>query len=138
MGNILFRNPELESLSLEKFGQPTIGKVTRRDGLPSKKGVPDYLVEPITFGAQYTRGLCEVQLIDFGECKSFIQAVPIKTQDTNSGPLAFFCSHPPKSITTPPSFRPPELVFNLGLTNAVDIWNLGCTVSIQALSSDSY
>jgi serine/threonine-protein kinase SRPK3 len=138
MGNILFRNPELESLSPEKFGQPSIGKVTRRDGLPSKKGVPDYLVEPIEFDAQYTHGLCEVQLIDFGECKSFIQALPIKTQDTNSGSLAFFCSDPPKSITTPPSFRPPELVFKLGLTNAVDIWNLGCTVSIQAHSSDSY
>jgi len=83
-----------------------------------QKGVPDCLVEPIKLGAQYTRGLCEVQLIDFGE--------------------SFFCSHPPKSITTPPSFRPPELVFKLGLTNAVDIWNLGCTVSIQAHASDSY
>jgi len=88
--------------------------------------------------SQYTCGLCDVQLIDFGGCKSFIQAVPIETQDTTSGPLAFFCSRPPKSITTPPSFRPPELVFKLGLTNAVDIWNLGCTVSIQAHSSDSY
>jgi serine/threonine protein kinase len=140
MGNILFRNPELESLSPEKFGQPSTGKVTRRDGLPSKKGVPDYLVEPIEFDAQYTRGLCEVQVIDFGECKSFIQAVPdsLLKHRTNSGPLAFFCSHPPKSIATPPPFRPPELVFKLGLTNAVDIWNLGCTVSTQARSSDSY
>ena len=60
-------------VSPEKFGQPSIGKVTRRDGLPSKRGVQDYLVEHIEFGAQYTRGLW---LIDFGECKSFIQASP--------------------------------------------------------------
>jgi len=42
MGNILFRNPELDSLSPDKFGQPIIGKVTQLDGQPSEKGVPDY------------------------------------------------------------------------------------------------
>ena len=56
----------------------------------------------------------------------------------SSGPLAFFCSHPPKCISTPTSFRPPEVVFKLGLTNAVDIWNLGCTVSIQAHFLESH
>ena len=47
-------------------------------------------------------------------------------------PVAFFVGHPPKSITTLIPFHPPELVFKLELTNAVDIWNLGCTISIQA------
>jgi hypothetical protein len=74
MGNILFRVPELDGLSPEniatKFGQPSIGKVARRDGGPSAEGVPDYLVEPIEFSAQPSHGLREVQLIDFGECKS--------------------------------------------------------------------
>ena len=72
-GNILFRVPELESLSPEditnKFEQPRIGKVARHGGQPSEDGVPDYLVEPIEFRAQFIRGFCEVQLIDFGECK---------------------------------------------------------------------
>lgn len=46
--------------------------------------------------------------------------------------VAFFLDHPPKSINTPEPLHPPELVFKLGLTKAVDIWNLGCTVSIQS------
>ncbi len=55
----------------ENFRQPKISKVSRRDGQPSEKGVPEYLVVPIKFNAQYTRDLLEVQLIDFGGCKSF-------------------------------------------------------------------
>jgi len=53
-------------------------------------------------------------------------------------PVAFFVDDPPKSIQTPTSFHPPELIFKLGLTKAVDIWNLGCTVSIQARAPDDY
>ena len=48
-------------------------------------------------------------------------------------PVAFFVGQPPKNITTPIPFHPPELVLELGLTKAVDIWNLGCTVSIQSI-----
>jgi len=57
--------PELDGLSSENFGQPRIGKLARWDGQPSGKGMPDY---PIEFSApsHHTRGLLEVQLIDFG------------------------------------------------------------------------
>jgi len=41
---------------------------------------------------------------------------------------SFFVDHPPNSIKTPISFHPPELVFQLGLTNTVDVWNLGCSI----------
>lgn len=47
---------------------------------------------------------------------------------------AFFFSNPPKSIHTPMSFHPPELVFQRRLTEAVDIWNLGCTVRTNKLN----
>jgi hypothetical protein len=59
----------VDSRSPEDFGQPSIGKVARRDGQPSGEGVPDYLVEAIEFSAQSTRDLCQIQLIDFGGCK---------------------------------------------------------------------
>jgi hypothetical protein len=49
----------------------------------------------------------------------------------NSTNLAFFISDPPRSINTPSSLHPPELVFRLALTKAVDIWNLGSTVSTE-------
>ena len=53
-------------------------------------------------------------------------------------PVAFFVDHSPKTVHTPIPLHPPELAFKLGLTNAVDIWNLGCTVSIKAHVSDDY
>jgi hypothetical protein len=69
MGNILFRMPEMDFRSPEDFGQPSTGKVTRRDGQPSGQGVPDYLVEPIELSSLFSNDFSEVQLIDFGECK---------------------------------------------------------------------
>ena len=97
MGNTLFRVPELDGLSPEniatKFGQPSIGKVARRDGGPSGKGVPDYLVEPIEFSAQLGHGLREVQLIDFGECKSIN---PCQKSSVHSVICSFLCRQSPR------------------------------------------
>jgi len=97
MANILFRVPELDSLSPEsianKLGQPSIGKVARRDGQPSGKGVPDYLVEPIEFSAQSTHGFREVQLIDFGECKPLIAGQSLLSFSNNV--LCSFLYQPP-------------------------------------------
>jgi hypothetical protein len=71
MGNVLFRLPELDYLSsaqiIEKFGPPQIGKVSRKDGEPLEKGLPEYLVEPVEFTPEINQDLHEVQLIDFGE-----------------------------------------------------------------------
>ncbi|GFP56737.1 dual specificity protein kinase CLK2 [Trichoderma asperellum] len=86
---------------------PQVGKVSKKDGSPNEKGVPDYLVEPAEYGYGKGELLDEVQLVDFGE--------------------SFFVSNPPKSINTPMPLHPPELVFRRPLTEAVDIWNLGCT-----------
>lgn len=47
---------------------------------------------------------------------------------------AFFESEPPESIYTPIPFSPPELIFGKPLDKKIDIWNLGCTVSIQKYS----
>ncbi|KAK1255069.1 hypothetical protein MKX08_009064 [Trichoderma sp. CBMAI-0020] len=103
MGNVLFQLSNVnETLTID---DPQVGKVSKKDGSPNEKGVPDYLVEPAEYGYGNGELLDEVQLVDF----------------------AFFVSNPPKSIHTPMSFQPPELVFRLPLTEAVDIWNLGCT-----------
>ncbi|KAF8465508.1 kinase-like domain-containing protein [Kalaharituber pfeilii] len=110
MGNILFRYPGLDTLSPEqittRLGSPLTGRVTRRDGGPLPPNAPDYLVEPTSF-SQPLPEFCAVELIDFGE--------------------AFFLHDPPKTLHTPPSLHPPEVVFQLPLSEAVDIWNLGCT-----------
>ncbi|KAL7919624.1 kinase-like domain-containing protein [Trichoderma austrokoningii] len=105
IGNVLF---QLSNNGTPTIDDPRIGKVSKKDGSPNEKGVPDYLVEPAEYG--YGRGelFDEIQLVDFGE--------------------SFFISDPPKSIHTPTSFLPPELVFRRPLTEAIDIWNLGCTI----------
>ncbi len=91
-GNILLRVPGLDILSPEniitKFGQPVIGKVARRDGKPSEEGIPNYLVRPIEFSAQSTFGFCEVQLIDFGECK---QSSLCQKSFASNIPSSFLC-----------------------------------------------
>ncbi|KAM0455292.1 hypothetical protein ACHAO4_004170 [Trichoderma viride] len=105
MGNVLFQLSNAnESLTID---DPQVGKVSKKDGSSNEKGVPDYLVEPAEYGYGNGELLGEVQLVDFGE--------------------SFFLSNPPKTIHTPMSFHPPELVFRRPLTEAVDIWNLGCT-----------
>ena len=68
MGNILMRlppgvGPEL----LSSLASPQIGKVSRKDGSPLEKGVPEYLVEPLEYDVKafdLDRG--DVQLVDFG------------------------------------------------------------------------
>ncbi|KAJ4861386.1 protein kinase domain-containing protein [Trichoderma breve] len=89
------------------FVMTRIGKVSKKDGSPSETGVPEYLVEPVEYKFDRSEILDEIQLVDFGE--------------------SFFIGHPPNSIHTPMSLHPPELVFRHPLTEAVDIWNLGCT-----------
>lgn len=72
MGNVLFRLPDLVCSSsqraIEEFGTPQRGKVSRKDGAPLEKGLPEYLVVPVEYEAKTSELLNEVQLSDFGEC----------------------------------------------------------------------
>ena len=53
---------------MEEFGTPQRGTVSRKDGAPLEKGLPEYLVEPVEYEAKNSKFLDEVQLVDFGEC----------------------------------------------------------------------
>ncbi|KAL7907398.1 kinase-like domain-containing protein [Trichoderma velutinum] len=105
LGNVLFQVSSLNRIPV--FDDSRVGKVSKKDGSASEKGVPEYFVEPLEYKLDKNELLDEVQLVDFGE--------------------SFFISNPPKSVYTPISSHPPELVFRHPLTEAVDIWNLGCT-----------
>ncbi|KAH6845666.1 kinase-like domain-containing protein [Chaetomium sp. MPI-CAGE-AT-0009] len=110
MGNILLRlPPRAGSGFLSASASPRIGKVSKKDGSPLEKGVPEYLVEPLEYDIRaLDLHSGDVQLVDFGS--------------------AFFTSSPPTTIDTPLSLHPPELVFKRPLTLAVDIWSLGCAL----------
>ncbi|KAK3299504.1 kinase-like domain-containing protein [Chaetomium fimeti] len=110
MGNILLPLPPRPGTgSLRASASTQIGKVSKKDGSPLEKGVPEYLVEPLEYDiSELDLEGGDVRLVDFGS--------------------AFFTSSTPTMIYTPFSLYPPELVFKRPLTPAVDIWNLGCTL----------
>ncbi|KAF8250041.1 hypothetical protein K440DRAFT_675784 [Wilcoxina mikolae CBS 423.85] len=74
----LFRASYPENMSpaaiVERFGEPTTGAVTRKDGQPLGVGIPEYQVLPIRYGKQdlLDLGVDCVQLIDFWECIMFL------------------------------------------------------------------
>ncbi|PVH99850.1 kinase-like protein [Periconia macrospinosa] len=113
-GNILFRCPEIKHMSPEEIATvfpPSIGKIERKDGSDVTVGFPEclpvYQVMPIYYNPKKVQLMNEIQLVDFGQ--------------------SFLVADPPKSLETPLVLHPPELVFRRPLTQAVDIWNLGCT-----------
>lgn len=72
MGNVLFRlsdlGPSSSQRAIEEFGTPQRGEVSRIDGGPLEKGLPEYLVDSVEYKAKDSEHLNEVQLVDFGEC----------------------------------------------------------------------
>ena len=112
--NVLFRLPDLDKADLtpdtieDVFGEPKLAAVTRHDGGECGPEVPKYLVMPAEFDSDYLLFLHEVQLIDFGE--------------------SFFVDRCPSSYHTALTYTPPELLFGLPITKAVDMWSLGLLV----------
>ncbi len=133
MGNVVFLFASSSRRFIKNLGRPVTGRIWSDDGAPLQEGFPKYLVEPVEYGMD-DMFLDQIQLLDFGQgtyhtadlycCFAYIMAV-----------VAFFISSPPKVLRTPISFHPPELVFGQALTEAVDIWNLGCTVRSETQSS---
>lgn len=76
MGNVLFQLPDPDHSSsqtiMEEYGAPDRGTVSRKDGKPLTKGVPEYLVEPVEYEHKDVKHLRDIKLIDFGECASFL------------------------------------------------------------------
>lgn len=65
---MLFRVSGLNTIPT--FEESRIGKVSRKDGSPSERGVPEYLVEPVEYKFDKRDILDDIQLVDFGECMS--------------------------------------------------------------------
>ena len=125
---MLFRLPEVDTIEdvNDIFGEPNVGLVTRCDGGERGPGVPKYLVEPAEFYPEDLESVDEVQLIDLGEGTESQTLCIMYFKLTIS--LAFFIECCPSKYQTALVFQPPELVFGLPITKAVDIWNLGCAV----------
>ena len=142
----------------ECFGEPRLGTVTRCDGGERDPGVPEYLVMPAEFNEpdiesdeedlesdvqdlesdeedqDDIESYYDVYLIDLGECTESQSVVPLGEARQCimflklTTCVAFFIDRCPSTYHAALMFRPPELVFGLPITKAVDVWSLGCAV----------
>lgn len=115
MGNILFRLPHIDSLSIaeiyQRFGEPQQTQIERMDGTPLGPEVPSYSVMP----AQLVIASDEVSdprlmISDFGEAW-------LSNTETR------------EELQTPVLYLPPEATLSKKLIGKpADVWTLGCTL----------
>lgn len=114
--NLAFTIPCLDHLSEEDFckelGDIRRAEFKRRDGGPLEPGLPKYLVGSAFF-PKYLYPLSpstNIKIVDFGQ--------------------AFLSKSPPATVCTPIVLRPPEVVFGDPIDYRVDLWSMGCLVSL--------
>ncbi|KAF2083216.1 kinase-like protein [Saccharata proteae CBS 121410] len=111
-GNLVFTLLNLDDLIEEeffaRFTYPATGSITRKDGAPLNKGMPEYLVWPMRFRAKDINTAASVKLVDFGE--------------------SFLADNKPPSLNTPKVLCAPELIFKDEWDYYVDIWSMGCMI----------
>lgn len=113
MRNLVLTLPNVDRLSerrlLDVLGEPKISKVRRDDGGSLEPGIPEYIVEPVSF-RKYASLLSQpIKIVDFGQ--------------------SFLPNAPPQTFHIPIVYRTPEIVFKDRLDYRVDLRSRGCTVS---------
>jgi serine/threonine-protein kinase SRPK3 len=113
--NIAFTIPAIHSLCEEEFfqklGKPKIGLLRRNDGKPLEPGMPKHLVRPTSYPADLSTSSHPIQIVDFGE--------------------SFLRDDIPGVLHTPLPIRAPEIIFGETLDYRVDLWSMGCMVSLD-------
>jgi hypothetical protein len=86
IGNILLRLPPgAGTKSVAISASPSVGTVSRKDGLPLEKGIPEYLVEPLQYNIKaLDLESGDVQLVDFGS-GMYLAISPRSFRSTNNG-----------------------------------------------------
>jgi serine/threonine-protein kinase SRPK3 len=104
----------LDALRQEEFlqilGPPETGSVHRKDGQQLEPGVPRYLVEPTSYPLDLESSFKSIKIVDFGQ--------------------SFLRDECPGTLNTPLPVRAPEIVFKDRVDYRVDLWSMGCLVSL--------
>jgi serine/threonine-protein kinase SRPK3 len=95
----------------QKLGNPEIGLLRRKDGGKLEPGMPKYLVRPTSYPENTSLSLHPIKIIDFGE--------------------SFLNNDMPVTLHMPLPIRAPEVIFGAKLDFRVDLWSMGCTVSLH-------
>jgi len=112
--NIAFTATHAARLGQEDFlkivGTPKTEVLTRRDGEPLGRGLPNQLVEAAKWLKWMDEAKEDIQLIDFGG--------------------VFLCQGPqPDKLCQPAEFRAPEALLTREFDWRVDLWSVGIMVS---------
>jgi serine/threonine protein kinase len=112
---LIFTIPHIHALEEDEFFRklkpPEIGQITRMDGKPLEPGMPEYLVRPASYPVALALASCPIKLVDFGE--------------------TFMSNDIPGTLHTPLPVRAPEIIFGDKLDYRVDLWSMGCMVSVK-------
>lgn len=113
MRNLVFTLPDVNRLSerrlLDVLGEPKISKVRRDDGGSLEPGIPEYIVEPVSFRKHASLLSQPIKIVDFEQ--------------------SFLPNTPPQTLHIPIVYRAPEIVFKDRSDYRVDLRSRGCTVS---------
>ena len=105
MGNILLRLPPWAGPEfMTSLAPPQIGKVSRKDGSPLEKGVPEYLVEPLEYDVKtFDLDSGDVELVDFGSGVSLASNCHLcRGADDDGTSHSLFCLEPTEDDRYPP------------------------------------
>jgi serine/threonine-protein kinase SRPK3 len=102
-----------ESQFFQVFREPESAPVKREDGKPLESSLPKYIVRATSYLGDVWPSIGPTKIVDFGE--SF-------TQDDN-----------PTTLHTPLPVRAPEVIFQDHLDYRVDMWSMGCLVSVSTI-----
>ncbi|KAF2012931.1 kinase-like protein [Aaosphaeria arxii CBS 175.79] len=123
-GNILLRLPDPDEYLI--FDKPQVREVINTNGFPLGAGYPKYVIEPIQIAEVWEDDVeifHDIQIIDFGSCKSF---------------TSFLDTRPDSVAHMPIIFTPPEVIFEKPFTKAIDIWTLACVTYTIATGDDLF
>lgn len=74
-------------------------------------GLPEYIVRPTSFPVDLSTSVQPIKIVDFGE--------------------SFLSDNVPVMLHTPLPVRAPEIIFGEKFDFRVDLWSMGCMVSLD-------
>jgi serine/threonine-protein kinase SRPK3 len=80
------------------------------DQQPLESGMPQYLVKPTSYPIDVKSSFKSIKIVDFGQ--------------------SFLSHDSPSALRTPLPVRAPEIIFKDRLDCRVDLWSMGCIVSL--------
>lgn len=112
--NLAFTIPSVHALReeefLQKLGGVGMGPVKGIDQRQLEPGMPQYLVKPAAYPMDPDTSFESIKIVDFGQ--------------------SFLNHESPSKVSPPLIVRAPEIIFKDKVDHRMDLWSMGCIVSL--------